>query len=552
MKTITIQAPYGGFITDYTDGNTRSLEGGANQYARSNGADVFRQGKVGHIAPAQVFNSGYVIDANSRFNSLARAVIVDVASANNDVIWLTGGFASTAPRRVRTRNDSDDAHDDVAAHAGHNFTVVPSTNYWGEDIVTYRSKVGGTLTNNAFYSWNDSVDGDIGRMKLGVASVSDGTTSFISTVPAGSGVLIAGVPHLMAEGADKILYITNGQYLASYDGNTGNDGTFNNDALDLGNGWVLVDTRKYRKFIAALANKIPEGTYANYTFSSESKVVFWNGTDPSYQFEFGPAEGMDDFFASALFVAQGELYAWSRGRNNTTKLKQFDGRDKFVTVAEYPSSIIGTPPLPRSIEYHEDFIKWLPSDGTSNFLISYGPLSSQTRGIHIPSVVRSGTAVSVANGTSMGLLKNINQNKLYIGSNFSTANDLGYRPAFLDGTGGYMTSRDFRTKLYTAWDDGSPLENASIKKIKVWFSQKGSVLLSLFKDYDAISVSTDGIDRLDWQLSSTTSNLYESIGNLLTEINAFYMNLRFNHSNVTDTAAIIRKVVLYGDNTDKV
>lgn len=545
MPTITIQKPFRGWIKDYTASNNASLEGDILEYAQSDGIDIFRQGRVGHIAPAQIFNNGSITDNNTRFNSVSRAAISDVFQATAQVLWILGGLAGTAPRRVRTISNSDDAHENIVAHGGHNFTSLPGTNFWGEDIKVYRAKdSAGTLQNYAFYSWNDNADGDVGRFLLGAAGIS-GDDDFMSTEPAsGTAVLLAGVPHRMEEGLDKILYITNQQYLASYDGNNGNDGTFDNDDLDLGNGWIAVDVRPYQNYIAVLANKIPGGSFQNYSFSSEIKLVFWDGESPTYNFEFGANQGLDDFFASAFFNIAGELFVWTRGRNNTTKLKVFNGRDKFFTLFEYPSSVIGTPPDPRSIEYHEDFLKWVPGDFTSNFICAYGPINSSTRGFHIEAIAHNGTALSSTGVANAGLLKNIDQNRLYLGSTFGSS----YVPVFLDGTGGYMTSRNWRSRLITHYDNGSPLDpKAKIVRCRVYFSQNGSggsVVLSLFKDYDALSVG-GAADKLNKTITNAGTNgeLYKSFPINITGLNSFYINIRFNHSAVTDTAMIIRKIV---------
>jgi len=109
-----------------------------------------------------------------------------------------------------------------------------------------------------FYTYNDSVKGSIGVLTYhgGLSWTDDFTNSGGPgvTLAAGSADhLLPGVPHRMCVGPDKILYITNGQYIASFDGTAdqgGAYGTFNSFALDLGPGWIATDVQPYQTFIA--------------------------------------------------------------------------------------------------------------------------------------------------------------------------------------------------------------------------------------------------------------------------------------------------------------
>ncbi|MGH7872776.1 MAG: hypothetical protein ACREQO_11230, partial [Candidatus Binatia bacterium] len=103
----------------------------------------------------------------------------------------------------------------------------------------------------------------------------------------------------------------------------------------------------------------------------------------------------------------------------------------------------------------------------------------------------------------------------------------------------FYPNADFRTRLYEL-PPGS-----KIKRFRLWFSQFGSgasVLLSLIKGYNAIGIGT-GNDILNKTVSFANLGAiqYYEFNQEITDLSAFYMNFRFNHASISDTAAIIQR-----------
>ena len=265
MPQIVIKNLFGGVIKDYVADPTNAIEGKEGQYTRTNGIDLFREGFVGHITPAQIFTTA-VTDATPNINSLPRAVATVVTQSSPQHYVILGGLSGTAPRVIRVISDAYDSHRVLVAHAGHNFTtLLTGTNFWGEDIIVYR--IGST--EYVFYSWNDSVDGDVGRTDLAGTYVDD----WMSTIPAGAAVLTTNVPHRKAEGPDKVLYITNGQYLNAFDGFIGTNGTLRTQVYNAGAGWIIYDIKTDKNFLVIYMSRTSSSV--NPTFAGISRVAYW-------------------------------------------------------------------------------------------------------------------------------------------------------------------------------------------------------------------------------------------------------------------------------------
>lgn len=477
-----------------------SQEAPSGQYARSNGVDLHREGYIGHAFTAQTFNQAG--PSNAAINSLPRAVAIDVASATPNVYQILGGLAGTAPRVIKIVSDAYSSTVTTipdAGHSGHNFTTLPTTGFWGEDIITY--KVGATYY--VFYSWNDNTDGDVGRAAIDGTSPND---DFMSTTPTGNAVLTAGIPHRMTEGADGKLYITNGRYVSQFDGATGTNGTFSATKYDLGVGWVATDVRRYGDLLAISA--IQSGTtYRTYTFASTSRVTLWNMTETG----LGLVYDVDDYFLSAIFPVGQKLFAFTFGKNNTLKVHRFTG-SKFEPFWE--SAIPTSAPDPRSIELYKDLVYFVPTAGSS----SVWTLDPKLEAVHLEAIVNDGTN----DATTSGFLRNIDQGKLHLGGLFGGT----YKGVYLTASStGFATGGKFlRTRVY-------PLSfKATIKKFTFFLSNLGSsaqVQFSLFKNYTNESVGTAGTDLLNLTLDNTTyGNITEyEIERTIPQASSFYMTI---------------------------
>lgn len=514
MPIIKIERLHGGLARDYVGGNTASVEGKrSNEYARSNGIDLYRPGFDGHLTPAQIFSTGSM---SSNVDSLPRAVAVDITNLSGAasvpfLFFILGGLKATAPRVVRASTplayDSHQVIGSPGAHSSHNFTAdLPNLGFWGEDIIFYQ--VNGT--NYIFYSWNDNTDGDVGRATLAGSYDDD----FMTTVPSGastSGFPTTGVPRRLLEGPDKILYITNGRYVASFDGSNGSNGTVNYQAYDLGVGWVAVDLKKDGNNVIVVSNRAG-ASYVNYSFLSESKSNYWNGTEPG----LGIVTEPDDNFVSAILPVGNTTYAFTRGKNASMKLKRLQG-NKFVTIPgrEQDVGLYGTPPDPRSIDVYRNLMLWSPGNSAGAYLMAY---DLENDGIHIPFIVNDGTN----DATTVGMVKNIDGNNLYVGVLIAGV----YKILYTNGNGGYASAKDLRLCLKRL------TFKATIKRITVYFSQMASgssARFSLFKNYTASSIGTSGTDFLNKTIDYATYGTRTEIelnDKAITDVSSFYMNVR--------------------------
>lgn len=161
-----------------------------------------------------------------------------------------------------------------------------------------------------------------------------------STVPADGAALTAGMhPKIIWD--DGILYIGNGRYLASLDGQTGANGTLNTQALDLELGWEITSLFPTRNYIGICAwRKMTGGT----SYGSESRVFFWDGHSPSFNYWI-PVE---DNIITASNNLNGVIYLMTEGRGLGAVIRELGELgaeqiknlrfDKSGTVKDYYNS----------------------------------------------------------------------------------------------------------------------------------------------------------------------------------------------------------------------
>lgn len=542
LKQITIEAPMGGMMSDLWGVPPGPLKGTPNQFTLGYAVSLFRKEKIGQIAPAEIFNSGSITDSGVLFNSLPRAVAVDVLASPNDYYYLCGGLAGTGPRVVKASATATSASLDPAAPTG-NYTTLPATGFWGEDIVFYSFSQSGTTNTYILYSYNTSTTGAVGAFQSGNFATPLSNDFFSTTYFAGAARPTLGVPHRFCEGPNKILYMTNGQYVTAYDGNTGSNGTYTPQALNCGAGWISMDICKYQNFIAILCVK--NGTsYSSYTSKSEAKVLLWDGTNAGANATPNYAYDVQDYFATAVFNSDQALYCFSQGMNSTTKIKQLPiayGVSKFQTVYENATASIGNPPDPRSLSlYNNNIVWWGTSPNNAGTLCAYVPGA----GFHQPFLASDGTNTSSTNG----LVSNFQSGNLFIGMKSGTT----YKVAYLNGGGGYATNVSFRSGLIEL-----PYRS-TVKRINLYFSQfdsTSSMIVSFFKDFNSMSIGGAN-DLLNTTITTTTkpelaNGLQCSIIREIPDVSSFYLNLYFNHSAVTNTGAIVRKVEIIYELVDK-
>jgi len=195
----------------------------------------------------------------------------------------------------------------------------------GESLFIYPTKIGGAAAaNKLFYIYQD----DFGMYDL--SSVFD--HDWGSTIPTGKGAL-QDAPHPTIEW-QSFRWIGNGQYLAKFDGQTGDNGTIELTKLNLGQGWeitALFPTRNYIGICAWRKNVAGPG------YRTESKVFFYDGTSTDYDYHIPIAENK----ILGAYNHNGVILLWMHGRDIAVTLARLieDGTKK---IRKLKTSIGGT------------------------------------------------------------------------------------------------------------------------------------------------------------------------------------------------------------------
>lgn len=493
-----------GWARDLSQSNSKGIEAPAGYYSKSTAMSTYRTSKYGQLAPGETFTA--LDDSSTRVNALP----------------LNGAVSSTAEAFVILDNarvvqfsvldEIIDAHNATAAHGGH-------ASITGEDILSYKN-----ATNEyILYSWNDNTDGDVGRMLYDGSAADD---DYMSTVASGTGgtALTKGVPHKMRIGPDKNIHITNGQYIAKFNPSTS---AIDYQALNLGVGFVATGLSVYNNQLVIVGYK--QTLYSNALTLSESTCFFWDTTSPFYQNSFD----LKDNYASAIFLDDNStLYVFTRGRNNTTKIKYFTG-SKFDIA--FQSWQIGDAPRQGSVDSFEGVMHFSPNSGGALNIIDGKAFHYRT------AVTTDGSTIP----SDIGMVRNLYSNVLFIGRKVGSSYTI-VRPNF----SGYHIDATWVGPIL-------PLPYKSrVKKVIVYFSQFGSgasILFSLFKNYSTISLG-GAADLANQTIDFTTYGALSSRSFQLTkafDADCILPHIKFNHVSVSAVAAIIRKIEIYYDTVEK-
>lgn len=520
-QTILVKAPFKGWVsplagTASAASPNASFEGKEGQYAYSNGISLFRLEKLGHIAPGHVFTA--ITDSGTRINELP--LNAGMASNSKPFVLLKNS------RVVRLSNDgtSTEANYDVTAHGGH---TVASSSLNGDILVI--KDLATTPVEYVLSTWEDDADADMKIMTIdGSTTVDD---DWLSTVPSGAGVLKKGVPLKMCNGPDGDVVITNGSYLAHLD-ITGAiaSSTLNRTRLSFGGGWVATGVCAWKNYYVIIGSQ--QATFGSATNITReiTRVWFWDASASNFNFPID----IPDNYGNAIFSDGSKLFALTNGRNNSSKIWEFNGTD-FGDIPMFETPFIGptATPVQGNLEWYQNSLLIGSTSNGQSHLYRY----ISGTGFHDEAVLSDGTFEA----TSVGMVKNLFQAQLFAGVSYGSPSPV-YKIFYQSNFTSYYVNADFRTKLYELG------MNATITRIRVYFSQFGtgaSVALSLYEGYDTLDAIGSGNDKLRKTLTNATLGSVKEVDITdfaIENISSFYMNIRFNHASSSNTAAIIERI----------
>lgn len=319
----------------------------------------------------------------------------------------------------------------ISPHGGHS-TVV------GEDVnLSYTG-----VTPYIYYSWNDNTDGDVGRYDLTTTFDDD----YMSTVPTGAAALSI-YPHPMIEGDDGILYIGNGNNVASFNKTSG---IFTTSALDLPAGFTITTFANYPNFLVTFAYRI--GANANSSFyKSIANAYFWDTTSSSYTYTYK----LPGNYVNGGFTYKSTVGCFTEGASaflngsKKSKLTLFNGSN-FEPAMNFSHDV----PIHGGVEVSDNVIYWNSAGNVYQF---GNPFIGMKDAINI---------ITKGAGSSSGMLKNFANSRLVCSSGTTTSGGLQtmYR--------NYYSSGNLYTPVVEIPLD--PWSKARIAKVKIyWLSPSG-------------------------------------------------------------------------------
>lgn len=498
-EVIIVEKPFRG-RAPAPGGFNNVIEGPENSYTTSS-CDVLRPGKEFHIAPGHTYSN--ITDSSNRINE----VPLNATVTSNGEAWVV--LRNSRLVKFGLTDDIVDANYDITLSGSHSaHSSVTTSDY--PDVISFTDSSG---NEKVAWSWQDSTDGDIATINSDGSSQDD---DWFSTLT-GSGALEKDVPLKLFKGPDGFIYSTNGQYIAQHDPSTSNG---NNQALDLGPGWVATSGQPFNDYIAVIA--YTDTSFVSGLALGEVRLYLWDGFSPKPNFIIP----IKDNYSGALFNHNGILHIFTSGRSGTNKCWLYAGGREEQLAWERRFSEIGQMPQHGQVEVVRNKVHFLTS--------------AALRAMDGPAFYDRGNT----GANNIGMLSNLQENNLYIGASSDIKKD---------NLGEYETSVNHRTVLF-------PLSyQANITKIVVFFSQfstDSSVILSLFKNYNNVAIGGAN-DLLNYTIDNDShpeaadekSVVIKSM--TIPDLSSFFMNFSFNHSQSDDEAAIIRAVLIYVSPSNK-
>lgn len=231
--------------------------------------------------------------------------------------------------------------------------TIAGTNVEGEDVLKYQGDL--------YYSYRADEGDNIGKY--------DGSFDDVwgNNTPADAGYLQSDVPHEMIEGGlEDWFYITNGQFVATYKGDEGADGTLDADSLD------LPDNCEAQSISWGMGNAVVTANRSGVTDDSNDvgSIFIWDGVSTNRwerEIRVGGKVG-------ATYVKDGVPYVfWDDPTSDAAKLGIING-----TQVKEVATFKGTAPAYYQVSEYKNFLIW----ASNNKIYAWGAASKQLKSLH--------------------------------------------------------------------------------------------------------------------------------------------------------------------------
>lgn len=353
-------------------------------------------------------------------------------------------------------------------------------------------------------------------------------------------VKYSGVMLIPTTQPDKLL-ITNGSGLDTY---TFSTNVLTSASQQVGIGWIPTSTANYGNYVAVVSynNNANRCKLSLFNFSGA-------GTPTSADFNYE----IDDTFVSAVKNWQGNLYIFTQGRNATTKIWKFEGRNvSGEPVWEGYTSQAGSAPAHSSIDTFFNQLFWastVPSSSTTNSttvnVYAYGSPRSKNVPVGTKIELRSYNIPATINQPT--LCKNLKDSALYVGSSSSNGGVFNETSPVKFDYENWDTSTSnvvFASSNYFTYQYELPAKS-TITEIKVYFGNFGlpysRVNMQVYTNEDSNSAKS----FLEVQGATTGAISYHPFPTTIPNVNQFFIN-------VDQTNCVVDKIEVFYTVADKV
>lgn len=321
------------------------------------------------------------------------------------------------------------------------------------------------------------------------------------------------VPHVGCVSVNNRSYVTDKNLVRAYDPAVGGFPT----SINVGVGYTCNSIVDYGNYVAIVGNN-----------GSNSRMWLWDGSAefPNFQFE------IRDTNVTAITNEGGSLRVFTYGKNNTTKIKTFNGSG-FSEEADWevPTSLCASP-LHGMVDIWLNQIVWRTPDG---YIWTYG----SPRKTEIDTGANR-IGIMETNTSSNGCVKNLYQDRLFVG-----ITNLGVSYVYeVLGTNPYSSSTgafQYKSNLYEL------PHKSTIKCIHLFFSifdyvnagASSATTINLYSGYETTDLLNFTMPANPY-VGGSYRHTYYPVRQEIPNLDSFYLIV--NHSAGANVPFVLKKI----------